>query len=93
MEDETLTSEEVEERIYDLNPSAKLAYYILEQNGEEMLKSELEEETLLEDRTLRDAMDALEEERVGYSRKYVHDNKKRIYGLNTEEFDRPEISF
>lgn len=93
MEDEILTSSEAYELVEELNPSAKLAYYVLEQEGEEMLKSELEQETLLEDRTLREAMDALEENGVGYKRKYVHDNKKRIYGLNTEEFDRPEIPF
>lgn len=90
---EDLSYEEASNRVSELNPSAKLAYYVLEREGSEMRKTELEQETLLEDRTLREAVKALEEEDVAYKRKDPHDNKRRIYGLNTEEFDRPAYTF
>ncbi|MFB6175256.1 MAG: ArsR family transcriptional regulator [Candidatus Nanohalobium sp.] len=89
MNQETLSYEEASDRVEDLNPSAKLAYYILKRECSEMSKTDLEEETLLEDRTLREAMNALEEQGVAYKRKNPHDHKKRLYGLNIEEFETP----
>jgi len=93
MEGENLSYEEASDKVEELNPSAKLAYYVLEKEGSEMAKTELEQETLLEDRTLREAMNALEEEDVAYKRKNPMDHKKRIYGLKTEGFDRPSQTF
>jgi transcription initiation factor IIE alpha subunit len=86
---ENLSYEEASDRVEGLNPSAKLAYYVLEREGSEMRKTELEEQTLLEGRTLRGAMDALEEEEVAYKRKNPHDHKQRIYGLRVAEFNTP----
>lgn len=88
-----LSEEESSELVNDLYPSAKLAYWVLEKEGSEMRKTELKQETLLEDKTLREAIKTLEEEGVAYKRKDPHDNKKRIYGLNTEEFEIPHYTF
>lgn len=93
MSGSNLQEEDAEEMLEGLNPSAKLAYKVLEKEGSEMTKTELEEETLLDSSTLREAMNSLENEGVAYKRKGVMDNRQKIYGLSTEEFETPEYTF
>lgn len=84
--------EEARETVSEMGSTAsKLAFYVLEQEGSEMTREQLEEETLLNDRTLRDAVSNLEEEEIAYKRKQPTNHKRNLYGLNTEDFDQPQM--
>jgi DNA-binding MarR family transcriptional regulator len=69
------------EALEDLPPSAKLVAKVLEYN-ETLSQSELAEETLLPDRTVRYALTRLEEHDVVESRFSFSDARKRLYTLN-----------
>jgi len=68
------------EALEDLPPSAKLVAKVLEYN-DTLSQSELAEETLLPDRTVRYALTRLEEQDVVESRFSFSDARKRLYTL------------
>lgn len=69
--------------VRDLPPSAKLVAKTLEYN-EALTQSQLAEETLLPPRTVRYALNRLEEVGVVSSRFSFADARKRIYTLDIE---------
>ncbi|MFB9803998.1 MarR family transcriptional regulator [Haladaptatus pallidirubidus] len=71
------------EVVRDLPPSAKLAAKVLEYN-ETMTQSELADETLLPPRTVRYALNRLEDEDLVDSRFSFSDARKRLYTLDIE---------
>ncbi|GGL43795.1 MarR family transcriptional regulator [Halarchaeum sp. CBA1220] len=75
--------EETLERVRDLPPSAKLVAKVLEYN-DTLTQSELAEETLLPPRTVRYALNRLEEEDVVESRFSFTDARKRLYTLSLD---------
>lgn len=66
--------------VKDLPPSAKLVAKVLEYN-DTLTQSELAEETLLPPRTVRYALNRLEEEHVVQARFSFTDARKRLYSL------------
>ncbi|GAD51349.1 hypothetical protein MBEHAL_0109 [Halarchaeum acidiphilum MH1-52-1] len=76
--------EDTVERLRDLPPSAKLVAKVLEYEGT-LTQSELAEETLLPARTVRYALNRLDEEGVVDSRFSFTDARKRIYALALAE--------
>ena len=66
--------------VHDLPPSAKLVAKVLDYN-DTLTQSELAEETLLPPRTVRYALNRLEEAGVVDSRFSFSDARKRIYSL------------
>jgi DNA-binding MarR family transcriptional regulator len=69
--------------VRDLPPSAKLVAKVLEYNGT-LTQSQLSDETLLPPRTVRYALNRLEEAGVVDSRFSFADARKRIYTLTIE---------
>lgn len=69
------------EPVRELPPSAKLVAKVLDYN-DTLTQSELAEETLLPPRTVRYALNRLEEEDVVVSRFSFSDARKRIYALD-----------
>jgi DNA-binding MarR family transcriptional regulator len=69
--------------VRELPPSAKLVAKVLEYN-ETLTQSQLAEETLLPPRTVRYALNRLEEEGVVTSRFSFSDARKRLYTLDIE---------
>ncbi|AGN00531.1 hypothetical protein L593_02900 [Salinarchaeum sp. Harcht-Bsk1] len=70
--------------VRDLPPSAKLVAKVLEYN-ETLTQSQLADETLLPPRTVRYALNRLEEEGAVDSRFSFSDARKRLYTLAIEE--------
>lgn len=88
--DKFATYEEARDSVEDMNAnSAKLTFYVLEQEGSEMTRDELEDETLLPEGTLRDAFRKLEENDLAYRRNMPMNANKNLYGLNVDEFEGP----
>ena len=77
------TAEDGWDAVRDLPPSAKLVAKTLEYN-EALTQSQLAEETLLPPRTVRYALNRLEEVDVVSSRFSFADARKRIYTLDIE---------
>lgn len=71
------------EAVKELPPSAKLVAKVLEYN-DSLTQSQLAEETLLPARTVRYALNRLEDEGVVESRFSFADARKRIYTLTIE---------
>jgi DNA-binding MarR family transcriptional regulator len=71
------------EDVRDLPPSAKLVAKVLDYN-ETLTQSQLAEKTLLPPRTVRYALNRLEEENVVESRFSFSDARKRLYTLSIE---------
>lgn len=71
------------EAVRDLPPSAKLVAKVLEYN-DTLTQSQLADETLLPPRTVRYALNRLEEAGVVSSRFSFADARKRIYSLAIE---------
>ena len=69
--------------VRDLPPSAKLVAKVLEYN-DTMTQQEIAEETLLPARTVRYALNRLDEEHVIESRFSFSDARKRLYSLEIE---------
>ena len=69
------------EAVRDLPPSAKLVAKVLDYN-DTLTQSELADETLLPPRTVRYALNRLEEADVVDSRFSFSDARKRLYSLN-----------
>ncbi|VTT86337.1 hypothetical protein DM2_2375 [Halorubrum sp. DM2] len=84
MTDETtLSGQSAPDVLRDLSPSAKLIAKTLEYEGEGT-QSDLAESTLLPSRTVRYALDQLEEAEIVSSRISFADARKRIYTLELE---------
>jgi transcriptional regulator, ArsR family len=80
---EAVSTEEAADRwdaVRDLPPSAKLVAKVLDYN-DTLTQSELADETLLPPRTVRYALNRLEEADVVDSRFSFTDARKRIYNL------------
>ncbi|AFZ71812.1 MarR family transcriptional regulator [Natronobacterium gregoryi] len=71
------------EDVRDLPPSAKLVAKVLEYN-ETMTQQQIAEETLLPSRTVRYALNRLDEENVVDSRFSFSDARKRLYTLDID---------
>ncbi|MFC7077510.1 MarR family transcriptional regulator [Haloarcula halophila] len=69
--------------VSDLPPSAKLVAKVLEYNGT-LTQSQVAEETMLPPRTVRYALNRLEDAGVVHSRFSFSDARKRIYTLAFE---------
>jgi len=81
---EGVSTEEAGDRwaaVRDLPPSAKLVAKVLDYN-DTLTQSELADETLLPPRTVRYALNRLEDVDVVDSRFSFSDARKRIYSLN-----------
>ncbi|MFC7045121.1 MarR family transcriptional regulator [Halobacteriaceae archaeon GCM10025711] len=76
-----LRSSEKTDAIRDLPPSAKLVAKVLEYN-DTLTQSQLAEETLLPARTVRYALNRLEEENLVEARFSFTDARKRLYSLD-----------
>ena len=81
-ETKVLSSTEYRERLRELPPSAKLVAKILETDAP-LSQGELAEESLLPDRTVRYALNRLEETDIVESRYSVQDARKQVYSLRT----------
>ena len=77
-----LSEAEYRERLSDLPPSAKLVAKVLESESP-LSQGQLAEESLLPDRTVRYALNRLEEEELIGSRFSFTDARKQVYFLNT----------
>lgn len=75
-----LSRQEYRDRLRELPPSAKLIAKVLEMNGP-LPQGELAEESLLPDRTVRHALNRLEEHDLVEARYSLTDARKRIYSL------------
>lgn len=76
----TLSEQEYRERLRELPPSAKLVAKILETDAP-LSQGRLAEESLLPDRTVRYALNRLEETGIVESRYSIHDARKQVYKL------------
>jgi DNA-binding transcriptional ArsR family regulator len=80
-EDEELSDEEFDERLRELPPSAKLVAKVLEIDAP-LSQGELASESLLPDRTVRYALNRLQDEELVESRYSFRDARKQVYSLN-----------
>ncbi len=80
VQNDALSEEEFDERLRDLPPSAKLVVKVLEIDSP-LSQSELAEESLLPDRTVRYALNRLDEVGLIESRYSFVDARKRVYTL------------
>ncbi|APW96304.1 ArsR family transcriptional regulator [Halobiforma lacisalsi AJ5] len=76
----TLSEEEYRERLRDLPPSAKLVAKVLETDSP-LSQGQLAEESLLPDRTVRYALNRLEDVGLVGSRYSFRDARKQVYFL------------
>ncbi|MFB6095856.1 MAG: MarR family transcriptional regulator [Haloferacaceae archaeon] len=76
-----LTESEYRERLRELPPSAKLVAKVLEIEAP-LSQGQLAEESLLPDRTVRYALNRLEESELVSSRYSFKDARKQVYFLN-----------
>ncbi len=75
-----LADPEFRERLRKLPPSAKLVAKVLE-DARPLSQGQLAEESLLPDRTVRYALNRLEEQELVGSRYSFHDARKQVYFL------------
>lgn len=76
-----MPEQEHRDQIDDLPPSAKLVVWVLEAEGE-LTQQGLMEETRLHQRTLRYALDRLEEEHLVDSRPNPSDARQSLYSFS-----------
>jgi DNA-binding MarR family transcriptional regulator len=81
-DEDRLSETEYRERLRDLPPSAKLVAKVLEGDSP-LSQGGLAEESLLPDRTVRYALNRLEEEELVDSRYSFKDARKQVYFLTT----------
>jgi DNA-binding GntR family transcriptional regulator len=79
-EQDRLSESEYRDRLRELPPSAKLVAKVLESDSP-LSQGGLAEESLLPDRTVRYALNRLEEEDLVGSRYSFHDARKQVYFL------------
>jgi DNA-binding GntR family transcriptional regulator len=77
-----LSETEFRERLRELPPSAKLVAKVLE-TDQPLSQGQLADESLLPDRTVRYALNRLEESELVGSRYSFKDARKQVYYLNT----------
>ena len=75
-----LSESEFHDRLLELPPSAKLIVKVLETDGP-LPQGKLAEESLLPDRTVRYALNRLDEEGLIESRHSIADPRKQVYAL------------
>lgn len=75
-----MTTAEFESRLRELPPSAKLVAKVLETNAP-LSQGQLADESRLPDRTVRYALNRLEEQNLVTSRYSFHDARKQVYAL------------
>ena len=75
-----LTDEEYRERLHDLPPSAKLVAKVLEMESPRS-QEEVAGESLLPGRTVRYALDRLEDRDIVHARHDPRDARRRVYSL------------
>lgn len=80
-EDAPLSDAEFRDRLYELPPSAKLVAKVLETDAP-LSQGQLAEESLLPDRTVRYALNRLEDDNLVNSRYSFQDARKQVYFLN-----------
>lgn len=80
--DSLLSDSEFRDRLRELPPSAKLVAKVLESDAP-LSQGQLAEESLLPDRTVRYALNRLEESELVGSRYSFQDARKQVYYLNT----------
>lgn len=80
-----------EERVAELPPSAKLVFKVLEYNGG-LTQKGIVEKSRLSQRTVRDALDRLQEVDAVEKTIYVPDARQNLYRLTIDsvETDSPE---
>lgn len=78
--EETLSEAEYRERLRELPPSAKLVAKVLESDSP-LSQGQLAEESLLPDRTVRYALNRLEDVELVGSRYSFRDARKQVYFL------------
>ncbi len=78
--EEALSKEEYRERLVELPPSAKLVAKVLETDSP-LSQGQLAEESLLPDRTVRYALNRLEDSAIVTSRYSFRDARKQVYFL------------
>ncbi|OVE84562.1 MarR family transcriptional regulator [Natronolimnobius baerhuensis] len=78
--EETLSEDEYRDRLRDLPPSAKLVAKVLETDSP-LSQGQLAEESLLPDRTVRYALNRLEDVDLIGSRYSFRDARKQVYYL------------
>lgn len=78
--DDPMSDPEFRERLRELPPSAKLVAKVLE-GSSPLSQGQLAEESLLPDRTVRYALNRLEDEGLVGSRYSFHDARKQVYFL------------
>ena len=76
-------SMELREKVHDLPPSAKLVALVLQHNGE-LTQREISNESLLPERTVRLALENLQEVDAVDSRTSLRDARKRLYSLSLQ---------
>jgi DNA-binding GntR family transcriptional regulator len=81
-EAETLSETEYRDRLRELPPSAKLVAKVLESDTP-LSQGQLAEESLLPDRTVRYALNRLEDAGLVGSRYSFRDARKQVYYLRT----------
>ena len=79
--DDRLSKTEFRDRLRELPPSAKLVAKVLETDAP-LSQGQLAEESLLPDRTVRYALNRLEESELVSSRYSFKDARKQVYYLN-----------
>jgi DNA-binding GntR family transcriptional regulator len=80
--EDRLSDAEYRDRLRELPPSAKLVAKVLE-GSSPLSQGQLAEESLLPDRTVRYALNRLEETGIVGSRYSFEDARKQVYYLNT----------
>ncbi|RLM94467.1 MarR family transcriptional regulator [Halobellus sp. Atlit-38R] len=80
--DDLLSEAEYRDRLRELPPSAKLVAKVLEGDAP-LSQGQLAEESLLPDRTVRYALNRLEDADLVGSRYSFKDARKQVYYLNT----------
>lgn len=68
------------ELLENTSPSAKLVYKVLEYNGA-LTKQQITEKTRLPSRTVRDALDRLQDQNIVSKDVYIPDARQSIYQL------------
>ncbi|MFD1586878.1 MarR family transcriptional regulator [Halorientalis brevis] len=81
-EDSPLADPDFRNQLRELPPSAKLVAKVLE-GSSPLSQGQLAEESLLPDRTVRYALNRLEESDLVGSRYSFHDARKQVYYLNS----------
>ncbi|MFB6133130.1 MAG: MarR family transcriptional regulator [Halanaeroarchaeum sp.] len=78
-----------EDSVRDLPPSGKLVLKVLEYNGG-LTQKEIVEKSRLSQRTVRDALDRLQEQEIVEKNIYIPDARQNLYTLSVESEEAVE---